>query len=225
MQKIRILEKKAGYQFKKKALPERALTHSSYDRDSCYERLEFLGDIVLDAIVGIHLFKAYPDSSESFLTDLKSAYVNSRNLHDTGMKLKLHDFINFNNYELPKLDDFVEAFIGALYLDGGWKNTEKFVKKFILSRKLEPMSNHKNILSMVAKKCFGSIPVYTLVKESGPSHRKVYRFKVKILGKRYAGYGKATCKKDAEMKAADDLLSKLKKHVSSVAGLTGRNNP
>ncbi|HNS32771.1 MAG TPA: ribonuclease III domain-containing protein [bacterium] len=217
MQKTKKIESVLGYVFKRKNLLEQALTHPSYDRDCCYERLEFLGDLVLDTIVGIHLYKIHPESDESFLTDLKSAYVNSRYLHDVGMLLKMHGFVRYVNYELPKLDNFVEALIGAIYLDGGWKNAEKFVKKFILNRQMKPISNYKNLLVTVSRKSFNSSPVYTLLKEKGPAHRKEYTFKVKIPGKKYAGYGTATSKKDAEMKAAEGLLSKIRKHYPASA--------
>ncbi|MCK9265870.1 putative dsRNA-binding protein [bacterium] len=219
MQNYEKLESLTGYVFKNKNLLIQSLTHSSYDRELCYERLEFLGDIILDAIVGVYLFKIYPEVGESFLTDLKAAYVNSKYLHQVGLSLNLENFIKYVNYEVPKLDDFVEAFIGALYLDGGWAKTEIFIKEHILNKKMKPISNHKNILLMVAKKCFESVPQYTLVKETGPSHNKRYKFKVKVCGKRYVGYGSDKNKKGAEMMAAEQLICKLQKYFPQVKKL------
>jgi ribonuclease-3 len=212
MQEYEKLEFLTGYVFKRKKLLQQALTHSSYNKEVNYERLEFLGDLVLDTIVGIYLFKKYPEADESFLTDLKAAYVNSRYLHEVGLFLKLGSFVKYINYELPKLDDFVESFIGAMYLDGGWKNTKIFVKKFILNKKIEPIKNYKNILSMVSKNCFDSEPIYTLSKEEGPPHKKEFKFKVKVIGKKYVGKGSGKNKKEAEMNAAKELLVKLKKY-------------
>ncbi len=212
------LEAVIGYTFRRKKLLEEALTHPSYDSVYCYERLEFLGDVVLDAIVGIYLFKRYPEADESFLTDLKSAYVNSHYLHNVGMILKIQEFVRCIN-QPPKLDNFVEAVIGAIYLDGGWKNAEAFIKRFILDREMKPISNYKNILFMVAKKCFNSEPVYILVKEEGPPHKKKYTFKVKIPGKKVVGNGIGSNKKDAEMIAAEQLLLKIKKHYPVVRDL------
>jgi len=217
MRNAKKLESVAGYSFKKKRYLEQALTHTSFDREGCNERLEFLGDLILDAIVGIYLFKKYPNADESFLTDLKSAYVNRRYLHDVGAFLKLQNFIRQVNYELPKLDDFVESLIGAIYLDGGWKGAEAFIKKFILNRKMKPISNHKNILAMVARNSFKAIPLYTLAKESGPAHKKKYTFKVKIPGRKYVGYGTGRNKKTAEMMAAEALLLKLQKYYPDIS--------
>ncbi|MDD3725983.1 MAG: ribonuclease III [Candidatus Ratteibacteria bacterium] len=206
---IERLEEMIGYRFKRKHLIEEALTHPSCDNGISYERLEFLGDLILDAIVGITLFKKNPSASESFLTDLKSAYVNRKYLQKIGEDIKLHKCIQYRGYEVPHLDNFIEGIIGAIYLDSGWKSAETFVKRFILNKKIEPMQNYKNLLSSIARKEFKTEPVYQVISEKGPPHKKIYTVKVKIHGKRYVGTGKAGNKKDAEMSAAEELLRKL----------------
>jgi ribonuclease-3 len=207
--KIEKLEDITGYRFKNKALITEALTHPSCDNGISYERLEFLGDIILDAVVGIYLFKEHPSVNEAFLTDLKAAYVNSKYLHKVGEDIKLQKFINYKNYEVPHLDNFVEAIIGAIYLDGGWKKAEGFIKRFILNKKVEPIQNYKNILFSIAKKEFKTEPVYKIISEKGPPHKRVYTVKVKLPGKRFVGKGTAGNKKDAEMAAAEELLKKM----------------
>ncbi|MCM8820433.1 MAG: ribonuclease III [Candidatus Omnitrophica bacterium] len=211
MQKnIEKLESVIGYRFKKKKLIEEAITHPSCDNGISYERLEFLGDLVLDAIVGTYLFKQHPSAPESFLTDLKAAYVNRKYLHKTGEDIKLHKFIQHRTSEVPSLDNFIEAIIGAIYLDGGWKRAEEFIKKFILNKKIGPIQNYKNILSSIARREFKTEPVYEIESEKGPPHKKIYTVKVRIPGKRYVGKGCAGNKKDAGMAAAKELLQKLR---------------
>lgn len=216
--KIEKLESVIGYRFKNKKLLEQALTHPSYESAGSYERLEFLGDLVLDAVVGINLFREYPSAEESFLTDLKSAYVNSKYLHNAGISLKLAGFVRHKNYEVPRLDNFIEGLIGAIFLDSGWRKAEVFIRKAILNKKIEPIRNHKNILSTVSKKHFGIDTHYELVSEKGPAHKRKYVFKARIPGKKYVGRGTGSTKKDAEMQAAEDLLRKLAK-CKSLASL------
>ena len=103
----------------------------------------------------------------------------------------------------------MEALIGAIYLDGGWKKVEKFIKKFILDKEMEPLKDYKNILQKISQKLKGAEPVYALVKEKGPPHDKEYEIKVKIPGIRKTGKGKGKTKKEAQLLAAKDILTKL----------------
>jgi ribonuclease III len=209
---IEKIESIVGYHFKNKKFLKQALTHPSYESAGSYERLEFLGDLVLDAVVGIYLFREYPSEEESFLTDLKSAYVNSKYLHNAGVALKIDRFIRHKNCEIPRLDNFIEGLIGAIFLDSGWRKAEVFIRKTILNRKIEPIRNHKNILSGVSKKYFGIDTSYELVSEKGPPHKRKYVFKARIPGRKYVGKGSGVTKKDAEMQAAEDLLLKLERY-------------
>lgn len=208
------LESIMGYRFKRKRLLEQALTHPSYESEGSYERLEFLGDLVLDAVIGINLFKEYPAADEAFLTDLKSAYVNSKYLHNAGLALQLGRFVRHRNNEVPKLDNVMEGLIGAIFLDSGWKRAEIFIKKAILNKKIEPIKNYKNILAAISRKHFGMDTRYELISEKGSPHKKVYIFKAKIPGRKYVGNGSGSTKKEAEMLAAEDLLRKFSKYKS-----------
>jgi len=207
------LEKLINYKFKNKKLLEQSLTHPSYSKGNSFERLEFLGDLILDAIVGIYLYKKYSNETESFLTDLKAAYVNKRYLTEVAKKLNIKSFIRYRGCEIRRVDRFVEALIGAMYLDGGWRNAEKFVKKFILDKEIEPLKDYKNILQKISQRLKGTDPVYTLVKETGPPHDKEYEVKVKIPGIRKIGKGKGKTKKEAQLLAAKNILTRLNLHI------------
>ncbi|MCS7179835.1 MAG: ribonuclease III [bacterium] len=202
------LEKVIGYKFKNKKLLEEALTHPSYSNNLSYERLEFLGDIVLDAIVGIYLYKKFPDKNEAFLTNLKSAYVNKNYLRKVGDKIGLIKFARKRVNTFKKTDKLVEALIGALYLDGGWKSTTKFVKKFILYEELEPLKDYKSLLLDYSRKLNNSVPQY-IVKENNSLREKIFEVKVKIKGLRKIGKGKGYSIKEAELQAAKQLYEKI----------------
>ena len=210
MQKIEKLEKYIGYEFKNKELLIQALTHPSYSNENSYERLEFLGDIILDAIVGVYLFKKYKNEDESFLTDLKSAYVNRNFLHKVGSHLNLRKYIRFKGRQISYLDNFVESIIGAIYIDGGWRRAENFIKNFILKIPVEPLKDYKSLLYTFSIKISGFPPVYRIVNEKGPPHKRAYEVKVKIPRKKYVGRGKGRTKKEAEMNAAKNILQKFK---------------
>lgn len=203
------IEKIINYKFKKKKLLEDALTHSSISSGTAFERLEFLGDLILDAIVGIYIFKKFPDKNEAFLTDLKSAYVNKNYLKEVADKLKLKNYVKYIGNEIKKTDKFLEALIGAIYLDGGWKKTEKFIKEFILKKELEPLKDYKSLIFNYARKFLKAIPEYVLVSIEGPPHKRKFKVKVKIKGIRKTGIGTGDSLKDAELLAAKSLYEKL----------------
>jgi ribonuclease-3 len=205
------LERIIGYKFKNKKLLKMALTHPSFSHNESYEKLEFLGDLILDAIVGIYLFKKYKDKDEGFLTDLKSAYVNKNYLKEIADKINLKSFARYKGENIKRTDKFLEALIGAIYLDGGFKKAERFIKKFILSKELEPLKDYKNLILNYARKFKGTEPVYEIVKVYGPSHKRKYEVKVKIKGIRNVGRGKGNSLKEAEILAAKLLYEKISK--------------
>ncbi|HPP66756.1 MAG TPA: ribonuclease III domain-containing protein, partial [bacterium] len=132
MQGLRDLEEKIEYVFKDKGLLEIAMTHSSYAYEKgiqSYERLEFLGDAVLNFIVAVEIFRSNPDKDEHFLTDLKSAYVNRDYLHHLGKTLELDKILRYSGPSDIRLDQAVEALIGAIYLDGGYRYSKRFIKE------------------------------------------------------------------------------------------------
>jgi len=205
------LEKIIDYKFKNKKLLTVALTHPSITHNESYEKFEFLGDLILNAIVGIYLFKKYNNKDEGFLTDLKSAYVNKNYLKEIADKINLKIFARYKEKNIKRTDKFLEALIGAIYLDGGLKKTEKFIKKFILNKELEPLKDYKNLILNYAKKFKGTEPIYEIVKIYGPCHKRKYEVKVKIKGIRKIGKGKGSSLKEAEILAAKSLYEKLLK--------------
>jgi len=203
------LEKIIEYKFKNKDLIQMALTHPSFSFYKSYEKLEFLGDLILDAIVGIYLYKKYKDKNEAFLTDLKSAYVNKNYLKEIADKIGLKNFASYKGDNIKRTDKFLEALIGAIYLDGGMKKAEKFIKKFILNKELEPLKDYKNLILNYARKIKGTEPIYEVIKMEGPPHKREYEVRIKIKGIRKVGRGKGDSLKEAEIIAAKSLYEKI----------------
>ena len=203
------LEKIIEYKFKNKDLIQMALTHPSFSFYKSYEKLEFLGDLILDAIVGIYLYKKYKDKNEAFLTDLKSAYVNKNYLKEIADKIGLKNFASYKGDNIKRTDKFLEALIGAIYLDGGMKKAEKFIKKFILNKELEPLKDYKNLILNYARKIKGTEPIYEVIKMEGPPHKREYEVRIKIKGIRKVGRGKGNSLKEAEIIAAKSLYEKI----------------
>ncbi|MCM8772084.1 MAG: ribonuclease III [Candidatus Omnitrophica bacterium] len=203
------LEKLIKYSFKNKKLLEKALTHPSFSQKDSYERLEFLGDLILDVIVGIYLYKKYKNEDVEFLTNLKSAYVNKRYLKKIADKIGLIKFSKYKGGIIQRTDKFLEALIGAIYLDSGWKNVEKFIKKFILNEELEPLKDYKNLIFDYAIKTGKNPPEYKISKIEGPPHKRKFEVKVKIKGIRKIGKGIGQSIKEAEIEAAKSLYKKI----------------
>jgi len=203
------IEKIIDYEFKNKKLLEIALTHSSFSTQNSNERFEFIGDLILNFIVGISIFKKFPDKDEGFYTNLKSGYVNQHYLNSLGEKLEIAKYIKYKGTKPIDLSDFIESIIGAIYLDGGLRKTERFVKKFILSNKIEPLIDYKGELITISRKLSGKLPSYEIIDEKGPAHKKNYKVIVKIEGIESKGEGEGKSKKEAEIKAAKDILTKI----------------
>lgn len=214
-------------EIKNKKLLEEALTHRSYlneskERVPSNERLEFLGDSVLSLIVSTHLFESYPDFNEGKLTNLRSLLVNTRMLADIarefnlGEKLRLsrgeEDSGGRNNQSM--LADTFEAVLGAIYLDGGIDEAEKFVNSVVLPRAegfitKDMLKDPKSLLqeSVQAKK--QSSPQYRVLEETGPAHARNFVVGVYVLDK-LLGQGKGKSKQEAEEKAAEAALGNTK---------------
>ena len=213
--------------FKDKKLYQQALTHKSWvnehpdDRES-NERLEFLGDAVLEFIVSGDLYKKFPDKEEGYLTALRANLVNTTNLSQIALSLDLGNKLYLSKGEEESkgrentslLADSFEAFIGALFLDQEIEEVTKFITRVLLPRAEFYSSNKalKDIKSLLqeiiqAKKQLS--PIYKVLKEEGPAHKKIftvgaYEDKV-LLGK---GIGKS--KQEAEKDAAKQALLILK---------------
>ncbi|MDP3900735.1 MAG: ribonuclease III [bacterium] len=218
------LEKKFGIEFRDKDLLQQAFVHRSYLNEnpefklSNNERLEFLGDAVLELVTTRELFLKYPDKTEGELTSWRAALVNSRMLSQVAQELGLDDYLLLSRGETREtgkarnyiLANTVEAFIGALYLDQGLEAADTFLKAHILS-KLDYVLSHK--LFEDAKSRFQEAaqaeaaitPVYKVISESGPDHAK--RFLIgAYLGEDLAGEGEGDSKQEAEEQAAKHAL-------------------
>jgi len=212
------LERRIGHRFRDPAHLETALTHPSYahlKHIESYQRLEFLGDAVLNACVAIFVFAKYPDKDEAFLTDLKAGYVNRHFLQEVGERLDLGNLMKGVGLSEYRLDQAVESLIGAIFLDGGFKPAEAFIKKFILNRRIKPLHDPKNLLKSLASKTYHRKISFSLLKESGPAHKKTFYVEARVEGSSLTGHGEGATKKEAESKAAENLLEKLHSHESA----------
>ncbi|MDO4302767.1 MAG: ribonuclease III [Bacillota bacterium] len=217
---LKELEEKIGYVFKKKELLKQALTHSSFSNEQKinkfenYERLEFLGDAVLELLSSQFFFENYPEMSEGEMTRLRSSMVCEPALAFCARDISLGQYILLGKGEEStggrKRDsitsDVMEAVIGAIYLDGGFEQTDQFVKKYILSdlEDKQLFYDSKTILQEKVQK-MGKSLVYVIVDESGPEHNKMFTVEARVDGKTL-GKGQGRNRKSAEQKAAYQVL-------------------
>ena len=225
MSKQKEFEQIIGYTFHVEKLLLQALTHSSYANEkhmkkhSDNERLEFLGDAVLELISSEFLYKNYPDLSEGDLTKLRASLVCEPTLADCTTQIRLGEFIRLGKGEdmtggrkrKSILSDALEAVIGAIYLDGGFTNAKEFILKYILTdiehKKL--FYDSKTILQEVVQGSYDEGLNYRLVKEEGPDHDKSFSVEARI-GEKVIGVGSGHTKKAAEQQAAYQALLVLK---------------
>jgi ribonuclease-3 len=213
------LEEQLDYTFKSTRLFTQAMTHSSIkdDEHPSNERLEFLGDAVLGLVVTEYIYKVYPDFDEGELTAIKSVVVSHESLLKIARKLKLKKYISVGKGITKKrtvpaslIANAVEAFIGALYLDGGYRAARKFVLPhieplIIKASKKSAGKNFKSLLQNYVQKKFGSTPHYRLVTENGPDHKKVFELEAVVCERTFPpGAGKT--KKIASQQAARHAL-------------------
>ncbi|MEM1000157.1 MAG: ribonuclease III [Bacteroidota bacterium] len=214
-----------GYTPREPFLYHLALRHSSLvttrkaSHRECNERLEFLGDTVLDAVVSEHLFRIYPTEDEGFLTEMRAKIVNRRSLNEMCKKIKLDSLIQFNKTRKGQINksmygDALEAFIGALYMDLGYHRTKRFIVSKMLNEHLdldevqEKIYNFKSMLLEYVQKEKLDDLVYELVSEKGEGNDKFFKIQVKI-GPRVMGSGEGKKKKVAEQNASEDALRRL----------------
>ena len=224
-EKIKELEEKIGYEFKKKELIWQALTHSSFSNEKKinkyknYERLEFLGDAVLELISSQFFFETYPDMPEGEMTKLRSSMVCELALAYCARDISLGDYLLLGKGEEITggrtrdsiISDVMEAVIGALYLDGGLSEADAFVKKYILSdlESKQLFYDSKTILQEEVQRDGQSL-TYELVSETGPDHDKVFMVEARIDGQT-VGKGQGRNKKSAQQQAAYQALLARKK--------------
>ena len=224
MSSLTDFEDKIGYHFKNQGLLRQALTHSSYANErhmkklSDNERLEFLGDAVLEIISSDFLYHNYPDVPEGQLTKLRASIVCEPTLALCTKELDLGDYLYLGRGENQTggrkrksiLSDELEAVICAIYLDGGFANAKEFVLKFILTdiEHKQLFYDSKTILQEVVQGEHEQLD-YRLVGESGPDHDKSFSVEVWI-GEQKISEGSGHTKKAAEQEAAYHALIKLR---------------
>ena len=215
--RLKELEKKIGYTFENHKLLERAMMHSSYTNEKhlekyrCNERLEFLGDAVLELISSEYLFGELPRVSEGELTKTRASMVCEPSLAMCARDIDLGSYLLLGKGEEATggrmrdsiTSDAMEALIGAIYLDGGFTSAKEFIHRFILTdledKKL--FYDSKTILQEIVQANKAGNITYELVGEEGPDHNKTFEVRVRIGGQPY-GSGKGRSKKAAEQKAA-----------------------
>ena len=225
-EKIKELEQKIAYSFRDKELLISALMHSSYTNEKqlpkyrCNERLEFLGDAVLELVSSEFLFFGNRKMPEGELTRLRASMVCEPSLAFCARELNLGSYLLLGKGEEVTggrnrdsiTSDALEALIGAIYLDGGFANAKEFILKFILNdlenKKL--FYDSKTILQEIVQAQFEGKLVYKLIGENGPDHNKTFLVKV-YIGSECYGEGIGKTKKAAEQKAAYKAILKLRK--------------
>ncbi len=220
------LVEKIGYQYKDKSLLEQALTHSSFaneqkiNKSKNYERLEFLGDAVLELVSSEFLFKANPDMPEGQLTRTRASMVCEPALAYCARDLELEKYIRLGKgeemtggrYRDSIISDVMEAVIGSLYLDGGFKVAHDFIHKFILSDLEDKILFYdaKTVLQEMVQETKDGTLGYELISEEGPDHNKLFRVEAHINGKALT-QGCGRTKKAAEQQAAYEAILYLRK--------------
>ncbi len=208
--------------FKDQTLLAHALTHRSWVNEhgkvrNSNERLEFLGDAILEFIVSKEIYKSFPDKEEGYLTVLRANLVNTVNLAKVAQKLHLGEKLLLSKGEEETggrtnnslLADTVEAIIGALFIDGGLKQSEDFIQKYLLSMIDEtlanPLKDPKSRLQEIVQSLGFPAPKYDVVEQKGPDHDKEFTLEVFVNGAPVArGTGKN--KSEAAQKAAEEAL-------------------
>lgn len=224
MKDFEALEKKLGVTFANQDLLVQAFTHRSYINEnpgfrlSHNERLEFLGDAVIELIVTAHLYASYPDKDEGYLTNWRAALVNAKIMAKIADELGFNDYLLLSRGEAKEegkarnyiLANSFEAFVGALYLDQGYGQAEKFIVANVLPKlpeiiKAGSYKDAKSKFQEEAQDRVGITPSYKVLKESGPDHEK--RFTVGVyLGGQQVAEGEGLSKQEAEEAAAAKAL-------------------
>ncbi len=210
----------------------RALRHrstlidSDFSKHESYERLEFLGDAVLDLIVSEIIFDRFPDEDEGFLTKLRAKLVKGDALASYARKLELSDLMLIGKraqgqgieFSKSALADVFESLIGAIYIDKGYEDAARFIekvfKKYVdIEAVSERLDNYKSLLLEYAQGKQLAIPQYKVISETGPGHDKTFEV-IAIVDQKRRGKGSGKTKKEAEQKAARQALEYLRKFFS-----------
>ena len=221
-------EQVIGYFFKNKNFLSQAFVHRSFINENrnkqlvSNERLEFLGDAVLELVISSFLYEHFPNLSEGQLTKLRAWVVCEDSISAVSKSLNLSSFLSMGKGELLSgglmknsiLGDLFEAVIGAIYLDGGLDSAKEFILR-CLQQDAEAkakdlwLSDCKSHLQEYTQKARNSAPVYTTIEELGPPHQRIYRVEVSVNGQK-VGFGEGNSKKEAEQCAAGQAIKFLK---------------
>ena len=226
---ISALEDAIGYTFKNKALLQEALTHSSYSNElkakkqvcRCNERLEFMGDAVLSAVVSEYLFERFPDMPEGELSTMRAALVQSQALASYSRSFGVGDFLYLGHGEEKNngrnrqstLENAFEAIVAAIYLDAaeqGFDEVRRFVLPIIKAQLADSdfAINHtdaKTELQQLVQQAEGDFLEYKVISESGPDHNKLFTV-VAMINSNIIGKGEGRSKREAEQAAAREAL-------------------
>lgn len=224
MKDFSTFEKKLDLKFKNKDLLTQAFVHRSYLNENPgfnldqNERLEFLGDAVLELIVTEELYKRYPEKSEGELTNWRASLVNAKMLTSVAEELNFNDFLLLSKGEMKELGkarqyilaNTFEALIGSIYLDSGYEPAEKFIKKYLIVKLSDIIKNGsyrdaKSQFQEEAQDRVSITPVYKVIKEWGPDHQKNFTVGV-FLAEELVANGEGSSKQEAEESAAKQGL-------------------
>lgn len=217
------LQKKLNYNFQDLDLLQRALTHKSSNKPYSNERLEYLGDAVMDLVVAKYLFEKFKNTPEGDLSKLRAALVNETSFAKLAKALNLGDFIIISSAEERNngrnknslLSDAFEALMGAVFLEIGFEKTSKIAlnlleKEYHHISLEEIVKDYKTNLQEITQSILGLIPTYILLDSKGPDHKKEFKIGV-FLGDEKYGEAVGKSKKDAEQKAAKIAIEILHK--------------
>lgn len=215
------LQKILGYQFSNRELLRKALTHKSYACElglSVFnERMEFLGDSILSAVVADYLFHRYPDEDEGKLSQIKSQVVSRQSLGRWAKEQKLGSYffvskgeeLNGGRTRESLLANTLEALIAAIYLDAGYAAAKEFILCYLVRQRRVVINDPKSKLQELIQSEYQTLPEYKIISESGPDHEK--RFEIGVyLKKNLLGTGEGRSKKEAEVIAARKALKTIK---------------
>ena len=227
MKKINDLLRFLRIKPKKIRLYELAFTHPSYNLDAGsthedYERLEFLGDAVIDLVVAELAYTLHPEENQGFLTRLRSTLVNTKALANYARLFHLSNYVIVGNSFTGDilrsdkiLENVFEAFVGALYLDLGFKKAKRFIENVfyedIQNFTVEAILDYKSKLLEFAAKKYKETLSFRLVRRSGPDHSPHFEVDVVLGGKKVLGKGFGTSKKAAEQEASKNALKKIER--------------
>lgn len=217
MKNLDSLQKALGYSFRDERLLRLALTHPSAGLPEDNQRLEFLGDAVLQLCVSVALYGRHPADQEGSLTQLRQALVREETLAEAANRFEIGEYLRFDKGEAASggghkpsvLCDAMEAVLAAVYLDGGWEAAAALCARALNNFAAPPREkNWKSLLQEKTQQHGGCTPEYRIVSQEGPAHARVFTAEVLLRGA-VAGSGTGGTKKQAEQEAARAAMEKI----------------